>query len=301
MIHNSTNSFINESIENVKDSFKSKIDMMSELFSFDSSNFDEALHCLTSPPLFSGQKMIVIDNVQSLSKEQNKKLAGVLPLADKAVVIMSTEGKADKTLVDKVRELGRVIESRQSSQANINLYIEKQFSKAGKKVTRQASNLIAQKLGNDEDLIKSEINKIIIFSGNELIDIEDIKPVLSESPTAKIFELIDAVSEGNVSKAMQKLGPVARSMEPLAILNMLKRHYRLIAKSKGLGSSQIMAKLRQPQFVAQKLSVQSRKYTITSMRKAFHILLTAEKDSKSGKDQLFSVQKALIDLTRLIN
>lgn len=301
MIHNSTNSFINESIENVKDSSKNKIDMMSELFSFDSSSFDEALHCLTSPPFFSELKMIVIDNVQSLSKEQNKKLAGVLPLADKAVVIMSTEGKADKTLVDKARELGRVIESRQSSQANINLYIEKQFSKAGKKVTRQASNLIAQKLGNDEDLIKSEINKIIIFSGNELIDIEDIKPVLSESPTAKIFELIDAVSEGNVSKAMQKLGPVARSMEPLAILNMLKRHYRLIAKSKGLGSSQIMAKLRQPQFVAQKLSAQSRKYTITSMRKAFHILLTAEKDSKSGKDQLFSVQKALIDLTRLIN
>lgn len=299
LIHNSTSSLISADIQSIKDNFRQKIDFSSELYSLDSSSFDEITQCLSSPPLFSELKMVLVDNVHSLSKEQVKRLIEILPLADRAAVILYTEGKADKILTEAVRKSGKIIEHAKTSPGNIHSFIEEQFQAAGKKLSRQAAVHIAQKLGNDFGLIKNEIKKLIIFSDKEMVNIEDIQPVIAENPSAQIFELIDAVAERNSGRAMQRLGPVATTMEPGYVFNMLKRHYRLIARSKSLGAEQIATKLRVHPFVARKISIQAKGYSITTMRKAFQILLTAERESKTGKDKLFSLQKAIIELAGL--
>lgn len=302
MIHNSPRTTINDVVNSLKNKFKEQVDLQSEFFLFDAAvSFDEAMNCIISPPLFSELKIVVINNVQAVSKEQGARLADSLSLNSQAVIALTTEGKAPKGLLDKARRDGKVLEEGAINAGSVAHYIEKQFALEGKKITRQANQLIAQQLGGDLALIKSEIQKISVSADKDIIDINEVKPVLSVNPSAKIFEMIDAVSNGDIKAALQKMGPVALSTEPLAILNLLKRHYRLVAKSKGLGANEIVSKLRQPQFVAQKLSMQARRYDIIKMRKAFGVLLLAEKESKSGKNQLFSIQKAIIELAELSN
>lgn len=290
---------IDKSIESIKQKFKENVDLASEFFLFDNASFDEALACIENLPLFSKRKIVVLKHVEDLSNEQNKKLAGLLDNLKQSVVVLILTGMADRALLQKATNAGLVIDYSRVRSRDIARFIREQFITNGKNITDAAVEFMHLKLGNDTFLIKKEIEKIVSFTDSSIVDVKEIEPIISTNAIAQIFDMIDAVSDGNLSLALSKLGPVCSQTKPNFILGMLKRHYRLVARSKSLSADQIEKKLRQHRFVAKKLTQQARKFDIKKMRHAFQILLSAEKDAKSGKDDLFAVQKAIIELSVL--
>lgn len=290
---------IRESVDSIKNKLKDSVDFASEFFTFDSSMLDEIIACIVNFPLFSENKLVVVEQAQNLNSEQCKRLTSCLDLLQQTFLILISRGKTGRILLEKVMSCGKVIDHSKARSRDIGKLIENQFNLAGRNITKEAVDYILARLGGDTSLIKSEIEKIVAFSSSGEIGVRNIEPVISSAESVNIFEMLDAVVEGKARLAFEKLGSVCAKDDPMFVLNMLKRHYRLIAKSKSLSPEQVVSKLKQHQFVAQKLSRQARRFDIRMMRQVFEILLSTEKDAKSGKDPLFAVQKAVMELSVL--
>lgn len=299
MLQGAANALIDKSIESIKQKFKSDVDLTSEFFIFDDTSFDEALACIENLPLFSKRKLVILKHIEGLSREYNNKLISLLDTIKQSTVILVLVGLPDKVLLKKVTAVGLVLDYFRIKIWDISKFVREQFLANGKNVTDRAVEFICIKLGNDTSIIKQEIEKIAAYASSQVVDIKEIEPVVSSNATARIFDLIDAVMAGDISLALRKFVPVCSQERPSFILGMLKRHYRLVARSKGLSADQIEKNLKQHQFVAKKLSQQAKKFDITKMRHVFQILLLAEKDAKYGGDDLFAVQKAIIELSVL--
>ena len=76
------------------------------------------------------------------------------------------------------------------------------LKKEGKNVTRDTLQAFLTKTGSDMQLIKNELDKLIAYTeGRDVITTEDVEHVCVTQTTNKIFDMVNAIAEGNQKKA----------------------------------------------------------------------------------------------------
>lgn len=161
--------------------------------------------------------------------------------------------------------------------------------------------LCASKIGNCTK-IKTKINKIGGFT--------QLKQgtTLDYQPPPSVFKLIDAIAEKNTQSAFGLLDKVIIDSPELAIIELVKRQFRLISsaiiektENKTTTFNDIASKLNIQPFVAQKILNQSRLYRDNDLVKIFELIQKTELAAKSGINPRFALEKLIIDLGEIRN
>lgn len=225
-------------------------------------------------------------------------------------LIFSTSEKVDKRRkVFKVVETnGRAVEVAPVRLGDVRDWLHGRLAQMGEKMTADAVEHLIGAISVMPQIslgfLNNEMEKLALYSSSKTITISAVMNILSSIPEVSVFAMIDALSQKQVSKALELYNEqLAAGDHPLRILALLARQVRLLWQAKELvlagGDGRILAsRLGVPPFVGDKLVRQSRNFQASSLKQALLSLAAADYDLKAGKADGVILEKIIIEICR---
>jgi DNA polymerase III subunit delta len=160
---------------------------------------------------------------------------------DTTVLLLATESeKLDerKKLVKLLQEKGTVLSFLPLKDKELLSWVIRMAQKSNARIDERAAGLLLQFVGNDLRRLKKEIEKMAAFAGDDGEITEDtVYQLASRTLEQDIFSLIEHVIRLDMNRALRIFYDLLKNKEePLTILNLLARQFRLILQVKVLSN-----------------------------------------------------------------
>lgn len=261
---------------------------------------------LLTPPFLSERKLILVRNSGLFSmtaaagagdsesgspKERQRELQQCLEQVTEQVCLVFVEQKFDKrlkNLLQLVQLKGIVAEMKTEQPRRLRQWIESEFVKKGYQIDAAAAESLADRCEHGMRVIWSELNKIFLFmeyTGLSVIGMREIALLSLPDLRGNVFELTEAISNGNTGRAMQLLDNLIRQKQPVQLIQfMLARHFRQLICAAELGQAdRLVSRLKVMPFVASRLVQQARSFSIPIMERIYELCLESDLLVKTGK------------------
>ena len=164
---------------------------------------------------------------------------------------------------------------------------------------------LASHVGPNLRLLDSELEKLAAYAGGRAITVGDIQLLVSDASEALIWDLTDAVSQRNGSRAIRSLYELRRGeANSFYLLSMIARQYRIMIKVKeAMRSGQrnendIAKRVKESAYPVKKAMQQAQKYSSRELDLVLDRLLVADHAMKSGSDPETTIDILVAELTR---
>ncbi len=167
-------------------------------------------------------------------------------------------------------------------------WIRARAKREGGEFTREAAFALAES-EPDPRALDHEIAKLLTYVDFarpvEVADVEALTPAGGE---ARIFDLVDAIGQRRGPQAMRELHKLLEKEEPLYVLGMIVRQFRLILLAKELlearrTEAEIAQALNQKPYPTGKICAQARNYALADLEHIYRRLLGYDADIKTGQ------------------
>ncbi len=266
--------------------------------------------------LFAQRRIVVVDNPPYLApprKKGDREEYGDEPVLDSREITSADllsdylagegSGEPDRILVfltpgaDKRKRLfkliakkGVVVECAALKGDTLAAWIHRKAQRMGKKIDRAAVERLL--LSGDHNLhyLSGELEKYSTYLGEDqdTITVDTVDTLFSGDLQGSVFKLSDALAEGSPVRAQEILDLLLKRREqPLLILFMLTRHYRMLLQAyslleEGRGGGDLSSALGVQPFVARKLKEQTVLYDRKALEDAMLALQKADYQIKTG-------------------
>ena len=171
------------------------------------------------------------------------------------------------------------------TERDVQELIETTFKKENMPINRDIVLLITKHLGNERHIIKSELEKIILYlKDKKEFKAEDILKCLSQNEDYGFYDLNYSISNGNVVKLDKIINQLyLEGINPIALLRSVSKHFQkiLFVNQKidlGMNLSESLSQLKPPIFFlyANQFKEQVKKWKTTLCYKAIERILETE-------------------------
>ncbi len=155
-------------------------------------------------------------------------------------------------------------------------------------LTPQAASALAE-VDDDPRGLANEIAKLLAYVDYARpVELEDVQRLTPAGGEAIIFDLVDAMGQRRASVAMRELHKLLDTEEPLYVLAMIVRQYRLLLQSKELllaraSEAEVAQTLRMGPYPAKKVCAQARNFSLAELEHIYHRLLDYDLEIKTGQ------------------
>jgi DNA polymerase-3 subunit delta len=271
------------------------------------TSVDHVLESAETLPMFAERKVVLVKNAPYFQKTKNglngkdeeKFLHYLESPSPSSIVIFHSAGDLDKRrkIYKAANKSGKVIDFNKFNDVDFAKWVTKRFKAEGIEVEGAALRYFVEAVGylgknSDKTLyeVNSEIDKLMHFSKEEgVLTRGHIDQVIEKSFETNIFELLDALSAGNVTGGLHSIHELLENGEaPLKIISMISRQFRMIYKAKALQSeghsgNSIASKLGIPGFVANKNVNFARRMSFDMLGEIIGNCIRYERMIKTGK------------------
>ncbi len=198
---------------------------------------------------------------------------------------------------DKLRKLfeaadgGAAIPCYQDEGQGLETVIRQGLSEAGYDIEPGALAYVAAQLGGDRAQTRSEIEKLVLYKGDETggITLDDVAAVVGDGAPILLDDIVLSVASGEQAGLDRALGRAFQAGEtPVGVLRAVVRHLTRLhlaasLMAQGQSPEQAMKGLRPPVFFKQQpiFRGQLRQWSPDGLARALELLMTAELDCKS--------------------
>ena len=236
---------------------------------------DEIISAMQTFPVMSERRLIVVRNCGFFA---NSKLSDFARLVEELsnvpdyLCIIFTEKnfdiKKEKNL-EVFQKYGGVVKFDILSLNQLELWLEKLFEAQEKQIIMRDVSYLIKRCGQSMGTLYSEYNKLLSYVGERTkITKEDIDAATSKSVDARVFDMLDNITENRGTKVMEELKALIVSGEnPSGVLTMLTTRFSELLMVKQLISNGMDPKSiadyfepKRPSFVVNKLIAQSKQF-----------------------------------------
>lgn len=162
----------------------------------------------------------------------------------------------------------------------------------------EGAGMLASLLGSDTRTADLEIDKLLLYVNfNRPVEADDVLLLTAYEGEGDIFGLVDALGNRNGREAIDKLHELLNVQDPLPILGMIVRQFRLLLLAReildgGSDENAVTKTLGLHPYVGKKVTAQARRFRTDTLEKVFRRLLEidlAMKTSEMDGDQLLDV------------
>ncbi len=225
------------------------LDELTESFNFhkltaETFDLQTLADCVENLPMMAEHSLVWVDEIDifKLPEDQREKLMDILgDIPDYCTLVftyVTTPWHPDKRLKklwDLVQTKGTVVEFPKQDQRDLVPWIARHFAAHKKKITTDLCVYLIEITGGTMTALAGEIAKIAAYSGSEVIVRADIDAVTEPVLDAVIFQMTDAMSQGDYGAALLKLRQLLKmQQEPLSVLGGIGAHFRRLAAAKSL-------------------------------------------------------------------
>jgi len=235
---------------------------------------DSLIGAANTLPFLSGRRLVYVKDSQLLAvgrKNATEAVAKYLPDIPETTTLIFIETSVDKRnrLYKQIASLGRAVEFKSPSEAELTRWVINIFKKKGKEIHPKTAQLLLSTVPKGMASVYSEADKLGAFVGaRSSIAPEDIQAVCTKSLEARIFNMVGALCSGQTERALvQYHNMLAAKEQPLMVLAMMARQFRMVLQCKAyaekrMGQPEIASRLGLQSFIVRECLRQSQKFTI---------------------------------------
>ena len=283
----------------LKQSYKKKLkeaiagDDTMNFNSFEGKGLDvkELISLADTMPFFSEKRLILVED-SGFFKSASEELTEYLPTMPDTTCLLFVEETVDKRnrLYKKVKDLGHVAEMKRQDSAQLAKWAAAILAQNGRKITARTMDLFLERTGDDMEMIRSELEKLISYTlGRDVVTSDDVEAITTVQVTNKIFEMVNAIVTRKTRAAMDLYEDLLTLKEPpMRILFLIARQFNqlLVVKemsSQGQDRGALASKLKVPPFVAGKLLAQAGAFSREQILSYVESCVETEEAVKTGR------------------
>ncbi len=243
--------------------------------------------------IFKEKKLVVLENCWNLI-QGNKDLLSLLKKTaeSKKTTVALKEEKIDKKSKDFFEKHGEVFNFELLDNQSLIKWIEKEVEARKGKITKKAIDKLILSTGNDLWLISNEIDKLVGYKKNELIQEKEVDLLTVSKVQGDIFKAIDFLAAKKRKQALEIFYKhIKKGDHVLYLITMIAFQFRnlvLVKKSEKSNAKD----LEMHPFVFQKSLRQSKSFSESELKIIYEKILQAEINIKTGK----TTPEAALDL-----
>lgn len=232
--------FVEEGIQLIRDAVVLPEDRDFNLTVFHGRDFKavDVVEQARTFPVFAARRLVVIKNLDEASAEQ---LDGLLPYLEDPVpetVLLLTAGKIDarRKFYQLLKKNGSAVEFKKIYENQLPSFVRDLAKSLNVTLTGGALKLFCKRVGTNLVEVQGELEKLVGYLGErDLADENDVAAIVSDTRIESVFDLTDALGQGDSSTALRLLDRLlAEGQAPLMVLSMMIRHFRQLWKVREL-------------------------------------------------------------------
>ncbi len=250
----------------------------------------DILEFLQTLPFLGDRRLLVVREVQDF--KEWKQLVDYLkdPNPKSLFLMTSSELKKSSAQFKLLSSYAGVSELRRPYGKALVKWVGDRIGKSGKSIDSQLSEVLIQIAGEDLGILATEIDKVILSSGDGNKIMQEDLSVSVPGGVEVIFNLLDALGDQNGSKAMSSLRSLLMSDSPPEYLvHMMAWHYRQLLRGKelvksGLSPTQAAVKMgKKYSGLKEKFARQVGRATENDLVRALKVLAEYDRALKQGR------------------
>jgi DNA polymerase-3 subunit delta len=255
----------------------------------------EAITALT---LSTGRRWVLADGIQRWKAADVKEVAAALPAQPPdTVVVFIAVGEVSKTLVKAVEDCGGEVHEYKPPKGSYTSWARTQARELGIDLEKDAADALVARIPRDDkkkrlrqQTLMRELEKLAMFAGEgTTVDLDTVE-LLTSSGDARMFDLADAVIEGNRERAMslaERLRDQGEDMMYIlfALLRQIRNAQLAWALVNSGRSGEVQRELGVPQFVARKITSQVKNLDGARFIRALDLLAELDWSVRGGTDR----------------
>lgn len=235
-------------------------------------------------PFFSDKKAILVKNAfvftgEKVAKDQQPNTSALMEFLEKydgqnLIVFEVYQAKLDerKKVVKTLKKHTRLSKIEQMSEQEMKQWIKQYLNHEYKDIKEDALNLFIELTGINYNIVKQELEKLILFLGDRnTVNKDDVKQIVNRSLEQNVFLLTDYIQQNKKAKAVGLVKDlIAMKEEPIKLLALITSNYRLyyqskILQQKGYSNQQISKTVNAHPYRVKLAGNQARRYSLPSL------------------------------------
>ncbi len=199
-------------------------------------NLDELAAAIQIAPFMSEYNCVLLEDVffDMMTESELKRLKDICAIKSEGTVLIismpsalpKSRVSAFDSIVKNVAKTGSVCVFEKLDQNRLERYVAKWANQNGKLISRVNASKLISCAGTDLTRLKNEVDKICAYSSGEEVTLEDINKLATVNLESRIFDLSDAVIQGNGDRAYNVLDLLFyQKEEPISMLYTLSSAY----------------------------------------------------------------------------
>lgn len=212
-------------------------DFDKEILYGESQTFANIVSMASTFPFGSQKKLLIVKQAEKLKDKKDKKelINYFNSPADFTILIFlhdgsiaNTETEIFKTLVAK----GFLFEAKELKGNVLIEWLISYVEKKGKVISYENAQLLADISGENRSVLESQLEKIVLYIGeNKEITIDSIRGLSTSLKQYTIFDLQNAIGKKNKANALKVAHNLLKNgMEPIQIVAMLSKYFSGLAR-----------------------------------------------------------------------
>lgn len=215
-------------------------ELNADLFYGKEADVAEVVAAAQTLPMMGPRRLVMVRRVDEWKPPARERLNEYLAAPNPTTVLalwaqdLALKGsgakKEDRNLVKAADQAGVAVLFEKPRMEDLPHVIRDLFKARGKKIEPLAVELLIELTGAEMLGLDQEVEKLILFLGDrDAITREDVLEATADIKEGNVFEFTDAIGGRNVEGTLQVFKKLReRKHEPLTILAMLIRHFRLV-------------------------------------------------------------------------
>ena len=253
---------------------------------------DGILNAAETLPMMGKRRLVVVRQLHELAADQLAKLLPYLDAPNPSTTLVLLADKVNKSIKFYKTAAKKGVLHQIDVPKQPTGWIQAEARRRGMKMDSQAVRRLADVVGSDTGRLASSMEQLALFAGERNVTADDVDNLVAETRERTVFELVDAVGEGNRARALTAIARLfAQRESSIGLVVMLARHFRQLALFCELVAGRTPRRelpklIGVPPFVLDKLAAQTRAYPAEAARQALVILSTADRDLKSPRKSI---------------
>ena len=266
------------------------------------STFDEIENACETLPFFGDKKVVLVYRANFLKDKPYKEgaktyteiLKYIKDLPQHTILIMYYLFNDKRDTPKKNKKLStldkyvKVVHCDKLKKDKYYKKIEDIFKENGRTIGKVQLKYFADKVQNNFDIIKREIDKLDCYALGREITKEDIDKLIPNKSEDDIFDLVEYISLRKVEKAIDLLDELLfKADQHMLIISSIGNHFKRLYEIKiyllkGKKLEFFISKYRLPQFVCEKLMNQASKFSLKQLNQLIKVCVNTEIKLKSS-------------------
>jgi DNA polymerase-3 subunit delta len=259
----------------------------------DGVKYTEIADYALDAPFFADRKVVVVWN-SKFFKKGNEGMEKIIPDIPDSTVLIFVEDAEDIDerikLVKLVKNAGGLVRFNTPGENTLLRWIKKGFTDDGFKVEDAACYHMLDAVGTDMNRLSMETEKVKSYAMEEkAVTAEMVDRLCVSQVEGKIFEMIDALSQGDRRKTVRLYDDLLSLKEPVKrMLALVRRQYTLMLNTRvaidgGADSAGIIRFAGLQPFLVKKYTAMVSNYTVDELMDKLNLCQQCDVDINTGR------------------